>query len=110
MMRNRTPLHVALTTLATLTLGGLAEAANPTTITVPDMHCMMCVKKIVAQMQAVPGVANVQTNMPAAAVTVVAKDQPVPSPKALWEAVEKAGFKPTRLEGPNGTFTAKPQF
>ena len=30
------------------------------------------------------------------------------SAKALWEAVEQAGFKPTKLEGPTGKFTAKP--
>ena len=40
--------------------------------------------------------------------TVTPDAAKAPSPKALWEAVEKAGYKPTKLVGPAGTFSAKP--
>jgi len=86
-----------------------APATTTTTITVPDMHCMGCAKKMQAQLQQVAGVASIQANVPATALTVVPQPQRAPSPKAMWEAVEKAGYQPTKLEGPNGTFTAKPQ-
>jgi hypothetical protein len=33
-----------------------------------------------------------------------------PSPRAQWEAVEKAGFKTVRLAGPFGKFKKKPRF
>jgi Cu+-exporting ATPase len=40
---------------------------------------------------------------------VTPKPKAVLSPKALWEAVEKAKKTPAKLEGPSGTFTAKPK-
>lgn len=81
----------------------------PTRITVEGMHCMSCAKKIAAQVQAVPGVAAVQASVEASLLGVVPAARQNPSPRALWEAVEKAGYKPVRLEGPAGTFTSRPQ-
>jgi len=97
--------------LAVLALGSVLWATNPapTKITVPDMHCMGCAKKIAAKLYEVPGVAKVEANIEATTLTVTPKPQQAPSPKAMWEAVEKAGYKPTKLEGPSGTFTKKPQ-
>lgn len=110
-MRRLTPL-LALAALALVALGSSALSAAPpapTTITVEGMHCMGCAKKISAKLYEVPGVATVQANVPASAVTIASKPEAPPSPRALWEAVERSGYKPTRLEGPGGTFTAKPQ-
>lgn len=97
--------------LVGLTLGNMLSAAPTaqTTITVPDMHCMGCAKKMAAKLYEVPGVANVQANVQAVSLVVAPKAQQGPSPRAMWEAVEKAGYKPSRLEGPGGTFTTKPQ-
>jgi len=80
-----------------------------TTITVPDMHCVMCAKKMARQLQEIAGVAKTDANVTAKAMVVTPKLQATPSPRSLWEAVEKAGYKPSKLEGPSGTFTAKPQ-
>lgn len=110
-MRNKS-LWEAAGALAVLVLGiavWAAPATPSTTITVPDMHCMGCAKKISAQLQQLPGVATIHYNVKATTLTVVPQPQRVPSPKGLWETVEKAGYKPTKLEGPNGTFTARPQ-
>lgn len=109
-MRNRNWWEV-VGALAVLVLGVVVYAAPTatTTITVPDMHCMGCAKKMQAQLQQVPGVANSQPNVPAATLIVLPTQAQAPSPKAMWEAIEKAGYKPTKLEGPNGTFTSKPQ-
>lgn len=109
-MRKLIPL-LALPVLAALVMGSNPlRAAPPTTtkITVEGMHCMGCAKKIANKLYEVTGVAKVQADVPASAVIVGPQAQRAPSPKALWEAVERAGYRPTRLEGPSGTFTAKP--
>lgn len=56
-----------------------------------------------------PGIAKVTGDTKAKKVTIV----PVPavdlSPRALWEAIEKARKKPVMLVGPHGTFKSKPK-
>jgi copper chaperone CopZ len=69
---------------------------------------MSCAKKMASQLYQVPGVAEVRADVKASALFVGAKPGQAPAPRALWEAVEKAGYKPTKLQGPGGTFTAKP--
>lgn len=95
-----------------MVLGGwqAASAADPapTTITVPDMDCASCAKKVGGKVAEVPGVAKVEYNVEARTVKVTPKPGTALSPKALWEAVEKANQAPTKLEGPGGVFTAKP--
>jgi Cu+-exporting ATPase len=106
----RSALHVALLGVFVCVIPAVrAGNQDLTTITVPNMHCMGCAKKMAGQLQAVPGVAGVQANVPATAMIVSPKPQQAVSPRALWEAIEKAGYKPSRLEGPGGTFTSKPQ-
>lgn len=86
-----------------------APAADVTVIAVEDMDCPSCAKKIVAKLNEVAGVAKVVADTKASKLSVTPKDKAAPSAKAMWEAVEKAGFKPTRLEGPAGKFTALPK-
>lgn len=66
-------------------------------------------KKVCTEIERQTGVAKTQTDMKTKTVYVLAKDGAVPSPKSLWEAVEKADEVPTKLVGPSGTFTAKPK-
>lgn len=42
-------------------------------------------------------------------VVVIPPADRLPSPKAQWEAVKRAGYKPTKLEGPQGTFDSRPK-
>lgn len=103
---------LALAAAAALALWQVARAdTNPvrTTITVPKMHCMGCAKRMADQLYKVPGVAVVRANAGAKTLFVEPKAQQVVSPRALWEAVERAGFQPSRLKGPSGTFTSKPR-
>ena len=60
-------------------------------------------------MTAVKGVDSVESNLKAETLTVTPKKGEAPSAKALWEAVEKAGFTPKKLEGPGGSYTDKPK-
>lgn len=99
-------------TTATVSLGKVAQADNvsQTTITVPEMQCPSCAKRMAAQLQRVSGVANVQANIEGKALMVAPQTGKLPSPRAMWEAVERANFTPSRLQGPSGTFTSKPPF
>jgi len=87
-----------------------AQAAQTatTTIRVKDMHCEACAAKIRRGLFAVPGVVNVKTNVKAHMAVVSPQQNRQPSPRAMWEAVEKAGFEVTQLAGPAGIFTEKP--
>lgn len=80
-----------------------------TEISVEGMHCPSCAKKIAAKLSALPGVAAVSTDVKAAQVQVTATAKTDPSPKAMWEAVEAAGYKIVKIEGPGGSFTEKPK-
>jgi copper chaperone CopZ len=81
-------------------------AKNEIAIYVGDMHCAHCAKKIAGKLYRVKGVVKVRTDVKKnlAIVTPQAKKQ-VDS-KAAWAAVRSAGFKPTKLIGPQGTFVA----
>ncbi len=98
--------------LATLVvLSGRAPAADPpaaSTITVPEMDCAGCAKKLGAKLLAVPGVAKAEYDVKARTVKLTHKPGKTPSPKALWEAVEKEDKKPTKLEAAGKSYTKKP--
>ena len=97
--------------LATVSLGTAVFAAGPityTTIHVHNMHCENCAKKIARKLYAVPGVVEVRADVPKNIAYVVPQKEKALSPKILWEAVEASGFKVARLDGPLGSFTAKP--
>lgn len=87
------------------------QAADPptTTISVEGMHCAGCAVKVSRNLQSVAGVSEAQVDASKALAIVSAKPNAIPSPRSLWEAVEKAGYKPTKLVGPAGTFTSKPK-
>ncbi len=102
---------VSLASVLTIGLGTKIAAAEkaPTTITVDGMHCPSCAKKIAGKLTAASGVAAVSTDVKAAQLQVTATAKTNPSPKALWEAVEAAGYKTVKIEGPSGVFTEKPK-
>ena len=80
-----------------------------TTIHVHDMHCADCAKQIARKLYALPGVVEVRADVPKNIAYVVPQKDKAISSRAMWEAVEAAGFKVARLEGPQGTFTTKPR-
>lgn len=94
---------------ATEALGQDPTQVPVTNITVPDMHCMSCAREMADNLSKVPGVAAVRANVPAKTTMVTPQPQQIPSPRALWEAIANAGYHPSRLEGPSGTFVSKPK-
>jgi copper chaperone CopZ len=99
-------------TLALLLLGSQQlQATSPvpyTTIRVHNMHCDECAKKIARKLYAIPGVVEVRADVNNNIAYVVPQKDKSLSARSMWEAVEAAGFAVARLEGPQGTYTAKP--
>ena len=92
-------------------LAPLAVAASPkdsTVVTVKTL-CPTCGKKIVQKLQQMPQVAGASIDVEHRLVQVSAKPGQILSPRLVWEIVEKGGEQPIKLQGPSGTFTAKPQ-
>lgn len=108
-MKTKTRWMVALV-VALLAGAAQASAADqrPTTITVPELDCPSCAKKITDAIGKLDGVAKAEADVKSKTIRVTPKAGLVPSPKGLWEAVEKSNKTPTRLEGPSGVFTTKP--
>jgi copper chaperone CopZ len=97
--------------LGSLGIVALARAEAPvtyTTIKVQNMHCSACAQRIARRLYAVPGVVEVRADVPKNIAYVVPQKDKELSPRKLWESVEAAGFKVARLDGPHGSFTAKP--
>jgi len=82
-----------------------------TIITIEGMHCGSCANRITKALQKVKGVGKVSISAKKGQGVVLAKDpKKLPSPRAQWEAVEKAGFHTALLIGPYGKFDKKPRF
>lgn len=69
----------------------------------------MCSKKMSGKLVLVPGVANSQGDVATSTMTVIPQPGTSPSPRAMWEAIEQAGYKPVKMIGPAGSFVVKPQ-
>lgn len=82
--------------------------AKAVVLTVDDMTCAGCAKTVTKALAAVDGVESVAVDVKAKTATVTPKAGKTPSAKALWEAVEQAEYKPTKLVAPDGTFEKKP--
>lgn len=78
------------------------------TVSVDGMTCAGCAKTVTKAISAVEGVESVVIDLKAKTATVMPKAGKSPSAKELWEAVEKAEYKPTKLDGPAGSFDKKP--
>jgi copper chaperone CopZ len=106
-IRSACCLALALLVMASVSIAQTPQAAT-TKISLAKLHCQGCAKKVAGQLTQVAGVESVQGDLPTATLVVTHKPGMLPSPKAMWEAVEKANHVPTKLEGPAGTFTARP--
>lgn len=97
-----------------LTVGGIASAQTPsppvyTKVTLTELHCMGCAKRIAKKVNAVPGVAQMRVDLKAKTLYVIHKPGMTPSPRAVWVAIEEEEHTPVRMETPKGVFTEKPK-
>ena len=79
-----------------------------TVVTIQGEMCGGCVKKMQGTLAKVPGIVSVEGNAVEKTMTIVPASETKLSPKAIWEAIEKAGKKPAKLVGPDGEFVSKP--
>lgn len=98
---------VVLTAVVVVQTASAADTRT-TSINIDGMHCAGCAKKVATRLRAIAGVADAQASAETGTAVVMPKDKAPPSPRAMWEAIEKAGYSPTKLEGPSGTYTKKP--
>ena len=105
-------LPIALGVVVALLFGlpPVAQSAEPapTVITVAEM-CGGCVKKINAGFKDVKGIGEVSCDIDTKSVTVTAAPGFKLSPRGLWVLMEGIGKPPTKLAGPDGVYTAKPE-
>jgi copper chaperone CopZ len=102
-------IFAALTTALVLLVASDLQAAEPITITVEKMCCAGCAKRIAAQLYAVPGVAEIEADVEAKQFTIKSESKKHPSPRAMWEAIEKGKDTPIKIVCSKGTFTKRPK-
>jgi copper chaperone len=88
--------------------GAAAERPTNSVVTIEGMHCPACAKAVAVKLKRVPDVADAAIDVKSGLATVSPVKGKEPSARSLWEAVEAGGYRPTRIEGPSGTFTSKP--
>jgi len=79
------------------------------TFTVKGMCCANEAGPCVKELEKVKGVAKVKADTKKGTLTIEPKPKNEPSPKELWEAVEKAKVTPVKLAMAHETFTKKPK-
>lgn len=94
--------------MAYAAIGSPAESPGSTVVSIKGMHCVSCANKVTKKLQAVPNVKSTSVDPEKGSAVVFAADGKELSPKAMWEAVVGAGYQPTELKGPVGTFKTKP--
>lgn len=80
-----------------------------TVITVGDLHCKTCAKRIAGKLYTVKGVVKVRTDVKADVAIVTPQKKKKLSVKDLWVAAQKSGFQPVLLEGPAGKYEPDPK-
>ena len=60
------------------------ESAKLTVISIDELDCPTCAKKVEKNLSEVKGVAEVKTDVKTSTATVAAKMGAAPSPKSLW--------------------------
>jgi hypothetical protein len=63
----------------------------------------------IKEMSKVPGVARVLADHNTRSLTIIPKENVMPSPLALWEAAERAKLDTVRLHTAQGVYNAKPK-
>ena len=82
----------------------LKVAEQETIIFVEDIHCATCAKKVSSRLFRIKGVMRVRTNVKYDAAVVTPQAKKPLDAAAAWAALQQAGYQPTRLIGPEGTF------
>ena len=77
--------------------------------TVKGMCCAKEAEPVVKELEKVKGVAKVKADPKTGVLTIEPKPKMDPSPKEIWEAVEKVKVTPVKLAMAHDTFIKKPK-
>ena len=77
-------------------------------VTIPNMHCEGCAKKIRSRLFTVAGVAKVSTTLSQNLAEIESSPGKTVSVYEVWDALEKAKFEPSKIVSPEGEFSEKP--
>jgi copper chaperone CopZ len=85
-------------------LKALKAAPGETVVFVEDLHCATCAKKVASLLFKQKGVLRVRTSIKLDAAVVTPQAKKDLDPARAWATLQAAGYQPTRLVGPSGTF------
>ncbi len=94
------------------TLSAFAQDRKPAPsikMTVKGMCCAKEAAPVVKELEKVKGVQQVTADPKAGTLTIVPVPKLDPSPKEIWEAVERSKLQPVKLATADETFTKKPK-
>jgi len=91
--------------------GVAQQPQNPNTVVLAtkNMCCAHESVPAIKELSKVPGVARVVADHNTRSLTIIPKQNALPSPLAIWEAAERAKLEPTRLSTAQGVYNAKPK-
>lgn len=73
-----------------------------------SVRAMQDAKFVTQELLKVPGVGRVVPNYKNQTLTIVPVNNAFPSPRAIWDAADRAKIQPTRLATAHGDFKARP--
>ena len=82
---------------------------NSVVLATKNMCCAHESVPAIKELSKVPGVARVVADHATRSLTIIPKQNALPSPLAIWEAAERAKLEPTRLSTAQGVYNAKPK-
>ena len=85
------------------------KGETPYIATIPHMEDEGCVASIKKEVEKLAWVAKVECDIPNKKATVTPKAGAKASARELWEALDRAGESASKLDGPDGLFTSKPE-
>ncbi len=94
--------------MACAAIGEGAEPPTQTVVSIKGLHCAACATKVTKKLQALSNVKSATVDSEKGTAVVVPMALKDVSSRAIWEAVESAGYKPVELKGPSGTYKEKP--
>lgn len=87
------------------------QPQNPTAVVLAtkNMCCAHESVPAIKELSKVPGVARVVADHNTRSLTIIPKQNAVPSPLAIWEAAERTKLEPIRLSTAQGVYNGKPR-
>lgn len=84
----------------------LKVADGETLVFFEDLHCSACAKKVTGRLFKLKGVVRVRTSVKLDVAVITPQSKKPFDAELAWKTLQKAGYQPTRLDGPAGVYLA----